>query len=193
MTHNLKNMRTQVWGSKPDGPKTFSDVDGILIGKGIFEDAWLHDKDQAEHNALRETDIRQGAIKLDKWNKMNARFAKAPFSIRTLTEIEKHIGLQLGISRDQIYRVADHPTGYLGYFLTVAKKMRDILNEKDLGSRLESQISSFEFAASISELYNQCVLNMSQLITWENIDRLEAQVKKGPGIYCVVAGCRTGS
>ena len=93
MTHNLKNMRTQVWGSKPDGPKTFFDVNGIHIGKGIFEDAWLRDEDRAEHNALRDIDIRQGAIELDKWNKMNARFAKAPFSIKTLTETEKHIRL----------------------------------------------------------------------------------------------------
>ena len=39
-------------------------------------------------------------------------------------------------------------------------------------------MSSFEFAAHVSKLYNQCVLNMNQLITWKNIDKLEVQVKK---------------
>ena len=165
MTHNLKNMRTQTWNSKHEGSKLFMDVDEVHFGKDIFQDPWLRDEERADRNALRETDIRQGAIELDKWNKMNAKFAKAPFSIKTLTEIMKHLYLHLGVSRDEMYRVADHPTRYIGYFSTVAKKMKDIVNKKDLGSRLASQVSSFEFAACISELYNQCVLNMTQLIT----------------------------
>ena len=39
-------------------------------------------------------------------------------------------------------------------------------------------IASFELGAHISELYNQLLLNMKQMISWKNIDELEAQVKK---------------
>ena len=61
----------------------------------------------------------------------------------------------------------------------MAKKLRELLNEKDPhNSRIASMISSFELAANISELYNQLTLNMTQLITWQNIDKLEVQVKK---------------
>ena len=137
-------------------------VDKNHIGKGIFNEAWLRDEEQTSRNALRETDIRQGAIELDKWNKMNAKFAKAPFSPKTLTELTTNLYLQLGVSRDEMYRVADHPTGWIGDFSTVAKKMQDMVKKRNLGSRLASQVSSFEFAACVSELYNQCVLNMKQ-------------------------------
>ena len=177
MTHNLKNMRTQLWGSKPDGPKLFLDEDGNHIGKGIFEDAWLRDKERADQNALRETDVRQAAIELDKWSKMCAKWAKAPFSIITLTDILKHLYLLLGVHRDLMYPVDDHPTGYIGYFSTAAKKSKVIASERNPGSMIGSQVSSFEFSARVSELYNQCVLNMRQLITWENIDKIETQVK----------------
>ena len=166
--------------SKESGSKLFYDPEGNIIGKYIFEEAWMRDKNRAENNnALQKIDLRQGAIELNKWNKMNAGFAKAPFSPRTLMEMGEHIYLLLGASRDQIYRVSDHPTGFLGYFLTLAKKLRELLKEKDPGnSRIASMISSFELAANISELYNQLTLNMKQLITWQNIDKLEVQVKK---------------
>ena len=121
-THNLKNMRGQFWMSKESGPKLFYDAEGHIIGKYIFEDAWLRDEERADiNNALRKSDLRQGVIELDKWNKMNTRFAKAPFSNRTLLEIVEHIYLQLGVTRDKIYRVKEHPTCFLAYFSTVAK------------------------------------------------------------------------
>ena len=80
----------------------------------------MRDENRAEsNNALRKTDLRSGAIDLDKWNKTNARFAKAPFSLRTLMEILEFLYLQLCVTRDKIYRVSDHPTAFLGYFSTV--------------------------------------------------------------------------
>ena len=57
-------------------------------------------------------------------------------------------------------------------------KLKEIMSDKDLGSRIASKVSSFKFAARISKVYNQTVLNMGQLITWENIDKIEAQIKK---------------
>ena len=110
---------------------------------------------------------------------MNARFAKDPFSNTTLFKIVEHIYLQLGVTRKKIYRVKDHPTCFLGYFSTVAKKLKELLKVKDpRNGRIASQISSFELGANIGELYNQLMLNMKRLITWQNIDMLEGQVKK---------------
>ena len=86
-THNLKNMRTQLWGSKPNSSKLFLDVEDNHVGKCIFEDAWLRNEDRADRNALRETYIRQAAIELDKRRKMSTKWAKAPFPIIALTEI----------------------------------------------------------------------------------------------------------
>ena len=116
MTHNLKSKRTHVWGSKIDGPKLFLDEDGNHIGKGIFEDAWLRDEARANRNALRETDIRQSAIELDKWSKMCAKWAKVPFLIITLTEILKYLYLEFSVHRDMMYRVPDHPLDTLVTF-----------------------------------------------------------------------------
>ena len=57
-----------------------------------MEDTWLREKERVySNNALRKTDLWQGAIKLNKWNKMNAGFAKAPFSNRTVLELVEHI------------------------------------------------------------------------------------------------------
>ena len=65
-THNLKKLRSQVWLSKPDGSNFFFDVDRNFIGKTIFVEAWLRDEACADLNILRETEIKQGAIELDK-------------------------------------------------------------------------------------------------------------------------------
>ena len=37
---------------------------------------------------------------------------------------------------------------------------------------------SFELGAHFSELCNQLLLNMNQMISWKNIDELKVQVKK---------------
>ena len=52
---------------------------------------------------------------------MNANFAKAPFSNRTLFKIVEHIYLHLGNTHEKIYRVKEHQTCFLGYFSTVTK------------------------------------------------------------------------
>ena len=96
-THNLKNMRGQFWMSKETGPKLFYDAESHTIGKHMFEEVWLCDKERAHsNNTLQQTDLWQGAIDLDKWNMMNTNFANAPFSNRTLIKIKDHIFLQLG-------------------------------------------------------------------------------------------------
>ena len=60
----------------------------------------------------------------------------------------------------------------------MAKKLKPLLKENDAKKVIiTSQLSSFESGANISELYNQLLLNMKQLIVWQNIDKLEAQVK----------------
>ena len=58
-THNLKNMRGQFWMSKDTGSKFFYDTEGHIIGKYIFEDAWLRDKERTESNStLQKTNLR---------------------------------------------------------------------------------------------------------------------------------------
>ena len=110
---------------------------------------------------------------------MSAKAAKDPFTIRTQLELVQEICIQLGVSHDDIYRVKDHPTCFQGYFTTVAKKTKQILEDNDPNNkRLAPMIASFELGAHISELYNQLLLNMKQMISWKNIDELEAQVKK---------------
>lgn len=84
-THNLKNMRGQVWQSyQPGGPRDLIDMYGNHIGKDFFLESWLRDEDLAEKNGARLTDLCQGCLDLNQWNKMNAKFAKAPFSAKSL-------------------------------------------------------------------------------------------------------------
>ena len=133
-----------------------------------------------DRGATRLTDLTAGAIELNNWNKMNARFVKAGFNPNTmLNEILGDILLQMGVPRDEFYRVADHPTGMLGYHSTAVKKLRELLRAKDPNNaNLAGQISLYEFAANLSEFYNWCILKVDQLITWANIDKLKAHVKK---------------
>ena len=86
-----------------DGKKLFLDTNAVFIGKTLFVSTWLHDKDRADRNVLRETDLKQGAIDLDKWSKTNARHAKAPFSWKTLTEIMSHLYPLLGVNKSYFY------------------------------------------------------------------------------------------
>ena len=57
---------------------------GNHIGKDFFLEAWLRDQDLADKNGARLTDLSQGCLELNKWNKMNAKYAKAPFSAKSL-------------------------------------------------------------------------------------------------------------
>ena len=106
---------------------------------------------------------------------MNTKHAKAPFSIKTLAEITKHLCLQIGLSRDQLYQVSDHLTGRLGYWSTFVRKLKECVPK---GTALTSQASLLKLATNTSKLYNQQLLNMNKMITHENIERLEAQLKK---------------
>ena len=79
-THNLKNMRGQVWQSfRPGGPRDLIDMYGNHIGKDFIVEAWLRDQELADKNAARLTDLSQGCLELNKWNKMNAKYAKHHF------------------------------------------------------------------------------------------------------------------
>jgi hypothetical protein len=100
-----------------------------------------------------------------------------------LTKMMKHLHVSLSVHRALMYCVNNHLTGYIGYFQSVAKKMKVIALEKILGSSIVSQINSFVFTTRVGELYNQCVLNMSQLITWETIDTFERQVRSNPEYF----------
>ena len=118
---------------------------------------------------------------------MKTFFSKGPFSDRTLSKIVEHIYLQLGTTCKIIYRIKDHPTFFLGYFSTVAKKLKQLLKEKDpRNGRIALQINSFKLDAKISEFFNQLLLNMKQLIKWQNIDKFKVQVKKNLGYVAVL-------
>ena len=57
--------------------------------------------------------------------------------------------------------------------------LKKLLKEKDpLNTRIGSMISSFEFVANVSKLYNLRALNMNKMIRWDNIYTLEAQVQR---------------
>ena len=58
------------------------------------------------------------------------------------------------------------------------KKNGADIERKGSNKRLPSIIASFELGAHFSELCNQLLLNMNQMISWKNIDELKVQVKK---------------
>ena len=71
-----------------------------------------------------------------------------------------------------------HSTGCIGSFSTIAKnRLKVSASEKNLGFRVVSQMRSFRFSVRVSELHIQCLLNMSQLINLEKVDKVEGQVR----------------
>lgn len=71
---------------------------------------------------------------------MCAKWAKAPFSIILLTEILKHLYLEIGVPRAKMYRVEDHG-GYRGYFLEAAMKLKSIVSKKILDQELHLKLA----------------------------------------------------
>jgi hypothetical protein len=86
-THQLKNVRGQLWTSRIAGKRGFVSADGCIFGWD-----WLmlqHDRDKVRPSP--ETSLRDLAMYLDGWAKMNVSLAKAPFQINTLSEGLNHI------------------------------------------------------------------------------------------------------
>lgn len=179
-THGLKNQRNGLWQSKTNGAKRYLDVDGLFITSELWAEAWLRDEERASgNNQLRMTDLRQGAIELDKWSCMNARFSKAPFSWKTLIEMLYSLYLELGVVRSDLFRVDQNSSGTLGYLSAAAEHLKALWKAKDpTNTKLGSKISSFEFGCHLSELYNLRAMKLDEMVRHDNIDRLEAQTKK---------------
>ena len=49
-THNIKNMRVQLWISEETGSKLFYDAEGHIMRKCIFEEDWLSEEERADSN-----------------------------------------------------------------------------------------------------------------------------------------------
>ena len=141
--------------------------------------AFQRDEERAMHNASRCTDVRAKAVDLDKWSKMSAALAKAIFSWRTLIEIATYLYQELGVHMTAMYQIQQHPTGRLGFISATATHLKLVLKQKDPNnSNLASQISSFQFCANVSEIYNLRLLKMDKMIRWNNIEKYEAQMIK---------------
>ena len=90
-----------------------------------------------------------------------------------------------------MYPIEDHSTGTLGYLSASARHMKLILKVKDSNNtNFASQISSFKLGANISELYKQCALKMDQLVSWKNINCLEAQNMKNLKYFAAWCGAQ---
>ncbi|KAL9184884.1 hypothetical protein ACHAXT_002661 [Thalassiosira profunda] len=176
-THNLKNGRGMFFQSKPLGGKNLLDTEGNFIGKYVLEMAFQRDEERRDRGAAPLTRLTAATINLNKWSKMSASEAKKAAEPRTLQELGGHIAGLLQLTIGELYRVEDHPTGQLGYFSALARHFMGMQKRKDPSNlNLASQIASFEFLANLSEIYNQLFLNMKQLIRWNNIELLEAQL-----------------
>ena len=76
----------------------------------------------------------------------------------------------------------DRSSGKIGYLSAAARHKKKILKEKNpANTNIASQISSFELTANVSELYNLRALKTDELITWQDIDKLEAQARRNLG------------
>ena len=90
-------------------------------------------------------------------------------------------------NRQLVYRVEDHEAEnhlpeehrLLGFHSADAEYLRRLMLERDPTNKsLASWISTYEFIAHYSEIYNQRFLNMNQLITWKNISWYKNQAMK---------------
>ena len=96
-----------------------------------------------------------------------------------MTTIYADICVEVGLRADEMLRVPDDTRKMLGFLSRAAKFLREKLMERDPNnSALASKISSFEFAAHVSELYIMRALNMDEIICWDNVNELKAQVQR---------------
>jgi hypothetical protein len=91
-THLLKALRNQLLASSPSGAKAFKDEDGTGFGWGGVLAAYFRD----QLLASAKTNLKEPAAFPDSHSKMNVHYAKAPFTLKTLSEMVSYIQFQLG-------------------------------------------------------------------------------------------------
>ena len=177
-THDLKNIRGALFTSWwQGGKKQFLDENDVPIGKGIVEECLSRDAERQIRGMAPITRLRDSTVHLTNWSKMNASESKRVFEEKTCAEIATNLYESLGI--DQSNHLNRETHGAIGYWPAVATHLQFLLVlQPEKAVELGPKVSSFEFIANVHEIFIATLMNMECLVNLENIDRLEAQIKK---------------
>ena len=116
-------------------------------------------------------------MNLNRWSKMDVKEAKRPFSWRSLNEIAVHLYSILGVTSVDGMLSKDKHDGVSGYMVAVTKELKILLESqahellKSKYDDIAEQISGFEWMAHVHEIFAVRLMNMDELISWDNIDR----------------------
>ena len=101
---------------------------------------------------------------------MNALESKRVFEEKTCAEIATHLYDSLGIDKSGHLNREVH--GAIGCWPAVATHLQNLLVlQPEKVAELGPKVSSFEFVASVHEIFIATLMNMECLVDWENIDQ----------------------
>ena len=196
-THNCKGSRNQLKESNSKGSKCFMDIEGNLITWDHLETLYLEEQALVNRTGTAQSDLCDKSVYPDRWSKMSVRHTKKSFSEKTkyakMERIYRMLGINMKNNLELVYRVEDHQRArgldnrlrLLGYHSAAAEHLREL--QKKIAPKnqmIASMISTYEFISHTSEIYNERLLKMDEMVSWKNFKDLKAQATRNLKYFC---------
>jgi hypothetical protein len=187
-THNLKGSRNALLNSDSLSKKPSRDFRFGSVKFGWQTIRRTHSRDQRK--SVPDTSLRKGSENPDRWNKMNASFAKDPFKPDTLDEIANFLAdelVKLGFRTAKQDLLVMEKRGseaemILNYVDSMKLKVKEgtVPTEKQSDfERVQSDLLVLEHCASVSLTCIEFFMNRNRQLRKDNIDEVEEKVKLG--------------
>ena len=98
MTHSLKAFRKLFLASNRGSTRNFTSADNVCFGWKSVVETYKRGQIRVKIEIPRDTDLVMAAVIPNSWNKMNVKYAKAPFPSKALYEKFVYLSIKLGFS-----------------------------------------------------------------------------------------------
>ena len=187
-THNLKGSRNALLNSDCLSKKPSRDFKFGSIKFGWQTIRGTYSRDQKK--SVPDTSLRKGSENPDRWNKMNASFAKDPFKPDTLYDMANFLAdelVRLGFdTAKQSILVMEQRGSDAEMVLKYVDLMQKLVKEGPLSTRenqdlvqVQSDLLVLEYCASVSLIYLEFFMNRHCQIRIDNVDDVMEKVKLG--------------
>lgn len=187
-------MRTQLRTSREDGKRSFIDRFGYSHGWPGVVTQYFRDRSRGS----KLTDLKPRAMEPDGYDAMNVHYAKVVFSHNTLTEQIGHICEMLKVDippGDDRHYEADLEHCYrpelkygkgplLGKLSARVNKVRVAFTgikhklKAEVVAAVGSELALLDYRVHVYSIFNECLMNKSLHITFENCAGFQSYLKK---------------
>ena len=163
-THSLKAIRNNLYRSQPKFARNLKN-NKIFFGWKDVERIYVRDESRKNNKGKCRTDLTKNCVNLDQYTMMNATYAKAVFTDKTLTEVFCYLAIHLGVKLEwkETYHSTWHK--YSSNCMILKKAIKDGTPQIHIAT-----YTLLEYQVAVYGIFVERLLNRFWSITKDNIE-----------------------